>query len=74
MFRILLIFVLIFYALYKLGLFRLFMGSVKQGYTDPGSINRKPPGSNVNVDTAPPIEKRKGHVKGGEYVDYEEVK
>jgi hypothetical protein len=74
MFRILLIFVLIFYVLYKFGLFRVFVGSVKQGYTDPGSINRKPPGSNVHVDTTPPIEKRKGNIKGGEYVDYEEVK
>lgn len=74
MVRILLIFVLIFYALYKLGLFRVFSASVKDGYRDPGNINRKAPGGNVNIDIAPPKEKRKTDFKGGEYVDYEEIK
>lgn len=74
MFRILLIFALIFYALYKLGLFRVFTASVKDGYHEPGNINRKAPGSNVNIDTPPQKEKRKTDFKGGEYVDYEEVK
>ena len=74
MFRILLIFVLIFYALYKLGLFRVFTASVKDGYRDPDNINRKAPGGNVNIDATPPKEKRKADFKGGEYVDYEEIK
>ncbi|MBX2960992.1 MAG: hypothetical protein KF687_00695 [Cyclobacteriaceae bacterium] len=72
MFRIILLFVLIFYVLYKLGLFRIFIAGARQGYENPESINRKPPGSNVNIDNPPP--KRKGDFKGGEYVDYEEVK
>jgi hypothetical protein len=74
MLRLLLLFVLIFYALYKLGLFRVFAGSVKQGYDEPDTIRRKPPGSNVHIDRAPPKEKSKPVVKGGEYIDYEEVK
>lgn len=73
MLRLLLIFVLIFYALYKLGLFRVFTASVKQGYKEPRTFRQKPPGSNVNVDVAPPKEKTKPVVKGGEYVDYEEI-
>lgn len=72
MLRILLLFVLIFYVLYKLGLFRVFVGSVKQGYSDPDNLNKRS-GSNVNIDSVPPKEKRRGF-KGGEYVDYEEVK
>jgi hypothetical protein len=72
--RILLILVLFLYLLYKLGLFRVFVGSVKQGYHDSDAIKRKPPGSNVNVDAAPPKEKTKPVVKGGEYIDYEEIK
>jgi hypothetical protein len=72
MLRILLLFVLIFYVLYKLGLFRVFVGGVKQGYADPNDLNKRS-GGNVNIDSAPPKEKRKGF-EGGEYVDYEEVK
>ncbi|MBX2944743.1 MAG: hypothetical protein KF725_02820 [Cyclobacteriaceae bacterium] len=72
MFRILLLFILIFYVLYKLGLFRVFAGGVKQGYFDSGNPNQRAGGS-VNIDSAPPKEKREGF-KGGEYVDYEEVK
>lgn len=74
MLRLLLIFTLIFYVLYKLGLFRVFVGSVRQGYRDPEEINRPRPGSNVNIDSVPPKDKRQGNVQGGEYVDYEEVK
>jgi hypothetical protein len=50
----------------------VFVGSVKQGYSDPNDLNKRS-GGNVNIDSAPPKEKRKGF-KGGEYVDYEEVK
>jgi hypothetical protein len=59
-------------VLYKLGLFRVFVGSVKQGYSDPNDLKKRS-GGNINIDSAPPKEKRKGF-KGGEYVDYEEVK
>ncbi|MDH4058281.1 MAG: hypothetical protein OEU76_05925, partial [Cyclobacteriaceae bacterium] len=64
MFRILLIVVLIFYALYKLGLFRVFAGSAKDGYSDPNNIKRKPPGGNVNIDSAPDRGARKPNIKG----------
>ncbi|MDL5046739.1 hypothetical protein QQ054_11925 [Oscillatoria amoena NRMC-F 0135] len=67
MLRLLLILVLLFYVLYKLGLFRAVMGGVKEGY-------RQHPGSNVNVDATPQKEKRKPTATGGEYIDYEEVK
>jgi hypothetical protein len=74
MFRLLLILTLVVYLLYKLGLFRVFVGSVKQGYRDPESVNRKPSGDNVHIDSAPAKDKPKSDYKGGEYVDYEEVK
>ena len=73
MFRILLIVTLLFYLLYKLGLFRVFVGSVNDGYREQGNINRRPPDSNVDIDNAPKT-KPKSDFKGGEYVDYEEIK
>jgi hypothetical protein len=73
MLRILLIIVLVVYALYKLGLFRVFVINAKQGY-DPQKVNHKPTDSNVNIDNAPPRPKGGSDYKGGEYVDYEDVK
>jgi hypothetical protein len=73
MLRILLIFSLIGYVLYKFGFFRAFTQEVR-GQNPYQSVNRKAPNSNVNVDAAPPKEKRNGKFGGGEYVDYEEVK
>jgi len=72
MLRILLIFSLIFYVLYKVGFFRGLAQGL-QGDAQQNS-NRKPPNSNVNVDAVPPKEKRTSKFEGGEYVDYEEVK
>lgn len=69
MLRYLIIGVLIFYVLYKMGVFRAFV----TGYNEP-SNQRKPVNGNVNVDNAPPKEKKKTSFKGGEYVDYEEIK
>jgi hypothetical protein len=74
MFRILLIVILLFYLLYKLGLFRVFVSSVNDGYREQGNSNRRPPGSNVDIDETPPEGKPKNKFKGGEYVDYEEIK
>lgn len=61
--RILLIFTLLIYVLYKMGLFRAFVSAGEA----------KPPRNpgNINVDTPP---QKKQDFKGGEYVDYEEVK
>lgn len=73
MLRLLLIFSLVGYVLYKFGFFRAFTQEVRS--QDPyQNINRRPPNSNVNVDAAPPKEKRTSKFNGGEYVDYEEVK
>ena len=68
MLRLLLIFSLIFYVLYKFGFFRAFTQETRS------QQNRRPPNSNVNVDSAPQKEKKRSGFKGGDYVDYEEVK
>jgi len=69
MIRILLIITLLFYVLYKFGFFR----ALSSGYNE-GQI-RRPPNGNVNVDSAPQQkEKKRSGFKGGEYVDYEEIK
>lgn len=68
MLRLLLIFSLIFYVLYKFGFFR----ALSQGARS--QPNFRPPNSNVNINDAPPKEKKRSDFKGGEYVDYEEIK
>ena len=68
MLRYLLIFTLIFDALYKLGFFR----SLSSRYNE--KDKQRPRNSNLNVDNVPPKEKKKTDFKGGEYVDYEEIK
>jgi hypothetical protein len=72
MLRLLLIFILIFYVLYKMGLFRVFVSNAREGYQGSQKHNR-PPNSNVNIDSNP-SQKKKSDYKGGEYIDYEEVK
>lgn len=72
MFKFLLICVLIGYVLYKLG-------SSVRVYTHSNMNARprqqRPANGNVNIDTPPPSKKNEGrNFKGGEYVDYEEVK
>jgi hypothetical protein len=73
MIKILLIVVLIIYALNKLGLFRIFVQS-NRGY-DGRQSQQRPNDGNVNIDNNPNNHNRKkSDFKGGEYVDYEEVK
>lgn len=70
--RILLIIALMGYILYKLGVFRILLNSSPRGQ---GQF-RRPGDGNVNIDSTPRDKqsaKRAGY-KGGEYVDYEEVK
>lgn len=69
MLRWLIIISLFVYVLYKFGFFRALSG----GYNEKGST-RRPPNSNVNVDNPPPKEKKRSTFKGGDYVDYEEIK
>lgn len=72
MVKILLIIVLVIYALHKLGLFRIFVHS-NRGYDDRQNY-RRPNDGNVNIDNNPNQNHKKSEFKGGEYVDYEEVK
>lgn len=69
--KLLLICILIGYVLYKLG-------TSTRIFTNTHSNNRpnqhKPGDGNIHVDAAPPKEKKRSDFKGGEYVDYEEVK
>jgi hypothetical protein len=67
MLKYLLIGVLVWYVLSKLGFFRVRV--VHQG-----PQNRRPPGGNVNVDSSSRSTPTKKTFKGGDYVDYEEVK
>lgn len=69
MLRLLLIFSLIFYVLYKFGFFR----AISQEARRQQSFSRKSQGGNVHVNT-PQKEKKRSDFKGGEYVDYEEIK
>jgi hypothetical protein len=79
MLRLLLIITLVGYVLYKLGLFRALTNPAIRG-NGPGRNfgSKRPPDGNVNIDSVPDpgqdaAKKRAGY-KGGEYVDYEEVK
>jgi hypothetical protein len=68
MFKLLLIMALVLYIVYKIGGFFFKAGAASQQYRQQG---RKPQETvNKNSDRT----KRNGHIKGGEYVDYEEVK
>lgn len=74
MLKFLLILSLFVFIVFKIGgfLFRLAAGSSPQ---HPYRQTRtKPSDGNVHVDYVPGEKKSKGNFKGGEYVDYEEVK
>ncbi|MBC6401672.1 MAG: hypothetical protein GDA51_06805 [Ekhidna sp.] len=80
MLKVLLILILIIYVFYKTAgfLFRLIFGPLR---TDSGSFQRrgqyskKAPNSKLNIDKIPEqrTEKSTGY-KGGDYIDFEEVK
>ena len=71
MFKLIIILVLLIYILNKVSgfLFRV-VGHSKQ---QPPNFRRPPDGS-IHMDSAPAKENKKSGLKGGEYVDYEEVK
>ncbi|HNP06076.1 MAG TPA: hypothetical protein PKN99_00540 [Cyclobacteriaceae bacterium] len=70
MLKLLLIIAITIYVLTKFG--RLFFGL---GITSSQRrTHYRPPGSNVNVNGTSPKSKNNSDIKGGEYVDYEEVK
>ncbi|HET9052741.1 MAG TPA: hypothetical protein VFM90_01110 [Cyclobacteriaceae bacterium] len=72
MFKFLIIIVLVGYVLMKIGSFFFRAGAASQQgrFKQP----RKPGGGNVNIDSMPNDKQRKGAAKGGDYVDYEEIK
>ncbi len=67
MFKFLLILGIIAYLIFKIGGFFFKAGAASQQFRQP---DRRPQNS-VNSDAK---EKKNGNIKGGEYVDYEEVK
>jgi len=76
MIKLLLIFFIIFYLLFKVGGFfirTLLGGNTQSAFSGRGDQHKqqRPRNGNVNVDYSP---KKDGEIKGGEYVDYEEVK
>lgn len=77
MFKFLLIVFLISYVIYKVGGFFfkiLTLGGMSQRQQR-NQPPKRPPGTNLNVDHAPGQQKSdKSDFKGGEYVDFEEVK
>ncbi|GHE74829.1 MULTISPECIES: DUF4834 family protein [Roseivirga] len=81
MIRLILIFVLIFWVIRSVfKLFSVGLGQAQQqqhrGFSNSGRSHRKPSDGNVNIDYAPkkPSKKSSENYKGGDYVDYEEVK
>lgn len=83
MIKFLLITFLIIYLLFKIGgyLFRIFFwslgGKMQDGHTNNRhASNVRPPNSNVDIHYVPKDKKEKKEkaFKGGEYVDYEEIK
>jgi hypothetical protein len=75
MLRFLLILSLIIFVVIKLGgfFFRLAAGA-NAGQNPQQAPNRNSHRGNVNVDQNPHQNKRNKDFKGGEYIDYEEVK
>ena len=69
--RFLIILALVGYVLYKVGglFFRAGAASQQSRFQQ----RRPPEGGDINVNSAPKKNKG-GHIKGGDYVDYEEVK
>ncbi len=61
---------LVAYVLYKVGGLFFKAGAASQSRYQ----QRRPQDVNNNPDAAPKKDKRNGSVKGGDYIDYEEVK
>ena len=70
MFRILIILGITLYILSKIGSFFFKVGAASQQRHQP----RKPSEGSINVDSMPKKDKKSSTIKGGDYIDYEEVK
>lgn len=76
MFKFLLIVFILSYVVYRVGGFFFKILTLGGSAQRPprNQSHKRPPGANVDVDYAPQNKKSKKDFKGGEYVDYEEVK
>jgi len=72
MLKFLLILAISFYILSKIG--RLLFGFRVSSQQHNRQYHRKPTNGNVHIDNIPNKDKKGSSIKGGEYVDYEEVK
>jgi hypothetical protein len=71
MLKALIIMALVVYLLSKVGGLFFRAGAASQKF---GPQQRRPADGNMNVNTPPAKDKKGGTIKGGDYVDYEEVK
>ena len=71
MLKLLLILALVVYVLSKVGGLFFKAGAASQHFRPQQKGQRA---GNSNVNSAPPKDKKGGTIKGGDYVDYEEVK
>tara|TARA_Y100001972_G_C7667549_1_gene338055 strand:+ start:7931 stop:8191 length:261 start_codon:yes stop_codon:yes gene_type:complete len=85
MLKIIIISVLVIYLVFKLVgfAFRIMFGAAyeqqkraRQGQQQSQTTRRKAPNSNLNIDTQPDNKQARSNkeYKGGDYVDYEEIK
>lgn len=80
MLKFLIIMILIVYVFYKTAgfFFRLVFGPMRTGSGNfqqgQRNYSKKAPDSNLNIDNVPDKSENKSGYKGGEYVDFEEVK
>ncbi|HRI78586.1 MAG TPA: DUF4834 domain-containing protein [Cyclobacteriaceae bacterium] len=72
MFKLIIILVLLIYLLNKVSVF--FFRMMGRPQQSPPPNFRRPADGSINVDATPKKSTKKGGLKGGEYVDYEEVK
>jgi hypothetical protein len=70
MLKLIIILALVAYILSKVGGFFFRAGAASQQNRN---FQQRRPEGNISVDSAPKKDKR-GNIKGGDYVDYEEVK
>ncbi len=71
MFKLIIILVLLIYLLNKIG---VFLFGLRGRSPQPPPNFRRPADGSIHMDTMPKKGNKKSGLKGGEYVDYEEVK
>jgi hypothetical protein len=76
MFKFLLISILVFYVVFRLGgfLFKLFLLPLFKTQGDSGSNGNSKKNGDIHIDYIPEDRKNKKSSQSGEYIDYEEIK